>query len=134
GWTMEDYNFSYQRDIVPFPIYGNLVQFSARHGQIEASPRYFKDKLTPLQQRKGPFHIHRHLGQNVFEMRGAQVPRSAFTSSKPFVWSDSLFVHLLSDTLARSVELLQDLAIGADEQGHTFHYTRRYLRVLEMSD
>lgn len=132
GWTMEDYNFSYQRDIVPFPIYGNLVQFSARHGQIEASPRYFKDKLTPSQQRKGHFYIHRHLGQNVFEMRGAQVPRSAFTSSKPFVWSDSLFVHLLSDTLARSVELLQDLAIGADEQVHTFHSTSRDLLLREM--
>lgn len=130
GWAIEDYNFSYQRDIVPFPIYGNLVRFTAQNGAIVANPNYFEQTLKDLQQRKGNLYIQRYIGENVFELRGSRIP-NFFTTMKPFVWTDSLFVSLLADTLARPVQLVQELHL-ADEHVQTFYSTDRNLVLREM--
>lgn len=132
GWAIEDYNFSYQRDITPFPIYANLVHFKVQQGQIIATPSFFSASIKPLQKRKANFHIQRHLGQNVFELRGNQIPRNSFRTVKPFIWTDSLFVNLLSDTLQRSVQLVQDIDIRADEEVKTYYSTNRDLVLREM--
>ena len=51
---------------------------------------------------------------------------------KPFVWSDSLAVTLLTDTLGRSVQLLPEFDFLPDEQLHTLYSTDRNLVLREM--
>ena len=109
GWAIEDYQYDYQTDVVPFPIYGNLVHFTAEGGQIKAMPDYFDRTLT---QRKVPrryFSISRQIGDNVFEFSNTNIPRS-YSTYKPFVWSDTLVVRLLADTLDREVTFLPEYA------------------------
>lgn len=105
GWAMEDYNYAYQAEVVPFPIYGNLVRFASDKGGLSAFPPYFDKTIAPLRKRTGDFFVKRHIGHNIFELFGNSVP-SRYRTEKPFVWSDTLFIELLADTLGRSVELV----------------------------
>ncbi|NGF57757.1 peptidase S13 [Parapedobacter sp. SGR-10] len=105
GWAIEDYKYDYQTDIVPFPIYGNLVYFRSDEGRIKAMPSYFEHALAMRKFSTRHFAIDRQIGSNVFELSNANIPKS-YRTRKPFLWSDSLFVQLLSDTLGREVVLL----------------------------
>lgn len=107
GWAIEDYNYYYQADIVPFPIYGNLVRFAAEEGALRAYPNYFEQTIADHHKTKKTFSIQRQIGANVFEWRGNGIPKR-YTTYKPFVWSDSLFTKLLADTLHLPVNTLKD--------------------------
>lgn len=105
GWAIEDYAYDYQPEVATFPIYGNLVRFKAKGKGVIAVPAYF-DRMIGISKRSGKyFTVKRALNSNQFEMTNLNVP-SGYRSSKPFIWSDSLFVQLLQDTLHREVETL----------------------------
>lgn len=105
GWSIEDYAYDYQPEIAVFPIYGNLVRFRASGKDIIASPKLFNQKLAVREKYARYFNIVRDINSNTFELTNLN-PSASYRSSKPFHWSDSLFVDLLSDTLSTKVELL----------------------------
>ncbi len=105
GWSIEDYKYDYQTDIVPFPIYGNLVYFTSDGNHIKAMPGYFEHSLAVRKFPSRYFAVSRQMGNNVFEVSNMDIPKS-YRTRKPFIWSDSLFTRLLSDTLSREVILL----------------------------
>lgn len=115
GWAIEDYAYNYQPEVATFPIYGNLVRFEADGKDIHATPRYFESMIGVNDHSSKYFAIKRALNSNKFDMTNWNVP-AGYRSSKPFVWSDSLFVELLQDTLHREVKTLINYAKPTDVQ------------------
>lgn len=107
GWSIEDYQEDYQPDIAPFPIYGNLVSFAAGIDKIKTIPSYFDSHLCYKQQKDSNFTITRKHHSNTFDISNNPIPKN-YKNSKPFIWSDSLFVTLLQDTLNKKVNLLSN--------------------------
>lgn len=103
GWSIEDYAFDYQPEISTFPIYGNLVRFKSRGNGVVASPKYFDRMLGLSESYNKAFTVKRQLNSNQFNLTNLNVP-SGYSTSKPFIWSDSLLVALLQDTLRRQVQ------------------------------
>lgn len=113
GWSIEDYQEDYQPDIAPFPIYGNLVKISGNGSGLVATPSYF-DKLIGIREK--PHHrfwVSREMHSNHFEMSNLRVPKN-YNTHKPFIWSDSLVVRLLQDTLKKDIGMLKDYARPED--------------------
>lgn len=100
GWGVEDYDYYYQPEVTPFPIYGNVARFSVLGNAIEAQPSFFT-QFVEWENEGNRISMNRDFRENKFIMKGSSSKKHNFT--KPFVYSDSLFVTLLSDTLKREV-------------------------------
>lgn len=113
GWSVEDYQEDFQPDIATFPIYGNVVSFYEEHNKLRTIPAYFEQYVKHKATQNGKFTVNRDFHTNIFEQKGQQVPKN-YKISKPFIWSDSLLVTLLQDTLHKKVNLLLDYSKPKD--------------------
>lgn len=127
GWAWDDYNYAYQVDKSPFPIYGNIVRFERDEkeqasDEFEVTPSYFKPQLqlnTTFANRSPYFK--RAIHNNIFEYNQSALTDSAYIIEKPYRTSTDLVVELLADTLQRKVtaftldpaNLLQPKTLGA---------------------
>lgn len=107
GWAMEDFEAYYQPEISTFPIYGNVVTFRQKgYNHLNTSPTSFQKDLDFLPEpNAGDFELSRSFRGNSFWMSKRPVPND-YVNEVPFIYSDSLFVKLLSDTLGKKVGLL----------------------------
>lgn len=126
GWSMEDYEFYYQPEITPFPIYGNVVQFRERGKKLRMFPSYFESQAQLLADTVTKYRIHRPLVNNHFEVNTFPLPAN-YINEKPFKTSDSLLVRLLQDTLQKTVGLI-DEPLPADAKVYYSTPTREVLR------
>ena len=129
GWSIEDYQEYYQPEIAPFPIYGNIVKLQSNGNGLVAIPSYFDKKIDIRERMHRRFWVSRNLNNNQFEMSNLNVPKN-FSTSKPFIWSDSLVVRLLQDTLKREVGILTNYDRPADLK--TLYSTSRNVVLREM--
>lgn len=113
GWSIEDYEEYYQPDIAPFPIYGNLVRLSAKDSGLVAMPSYFDRHIHIREKKARRFWVSRKFKSNDFIMSNLNIPKH-YSTEKPFIWTDSLAVVLLRDTLKRDVEILRDYPRPSD--------------------
>lgn len=113
GWSIEDFQEYYQPDIAPFPIYGNIVRFSVKEGNVKVFPHYFSKYLRRNNRFDKDFQILRSQYSNDFEYQLRDFSK-VYSTSKPFIWSDSLFVELLQDTLNKDVHLMPAFAKPSD--------------------
>lgn len=105
GWSIEDYEFYYQPELFPFPIYGNVVQFREVDGKLKLFPSYFERDVKQLADTTTRYRIHRALENNRYEINELPLPKN-YVNEKPFRPSDSLLVLLLQDTLKKDVGLV----------------------------
>ncbi len=105
GWSIEDYEFYYQPELFPFPIYGNVVQFREVDGKLKLFPFYFERDVKQLADTTTRYRIHRALENNRYEINELPLPKN-YVNEKPFRPSDSLLVLLLQDTLKKDVGLV----------------------------
>ena len=102
GWSIEDYDFYYQPEVSAFPIYGNVVHFELNRGSVQIRPIYFRERIEWAPSSKAT-RISRSLRRNKYKISGKM--SNNYQTDKPFIYSDSLFVKLLADTLQREVNL-----------------------------
>ncbi|MFD1770208.1 D-alanyl-D-alanine carboxypeptidase/D-alanyl-D-alanine-endopeptidase [Sphingobacterium suaedae] len=102
GWAIEDYDEYYQPELSGFPIYGNVVTFRERNGQLECSPSYFQQAVETVYNGEGKFTLTRVFDRNWFTKSANRPPRH-YVNEKPFRYSEELFVQLLQDTLRKNV-------------------------------
>lgn len=108
GWSIEDYQEYYQPDIATFPIYGNVVRIDVDSiNGVKAIPSYFNQSFSKKEQIQPSFSVVRKQNANIFEYPSNVISRS-LSIEKPFIWSDSLFVSLLQDTLGVSINTLYE--------------------------
>lgn len=111
GWAWDDYNYYFQAERSPFPIYGNIIRFKHELDQpfVEVFPDYFGDKiiLDPKLPNRRPI-FDRDWNSNIFRCNSRALGHIRYERIIPFHYSDQLLAQLLSDTLDREVELFED--------------------------
>ena len=107
GWAWGDYNYDYQVERTPFPIYGNRARVR-KVGETFVSPLgIFQYSLSNPAITKERPEIVRDIGNNnVKYTPGKKVFPTEW--NMPFHYSDELLVKLLSDTLKREVRLISN--------------------------
>ncbi|QDA61173.1 D-alanyl-D-alanine carboxypeptidase/D-alanyl-D-alanine-endopeptidase [Hymenobacter jejuensis] len=103
GWTWDDYNYYYQPERGPFPIYGHTVRFYAKAGQAKPriAPRDFAASVEPAPP---GYRSSDHVRRAVLENRFFVLPFTKnWIDETPFRTSPELLLKLLQDTLHRSV-------------------------------
>ncbi|MEL6943625.1 MAG: D-alanyl-D-alanine carboxypeptidase, partial [Bacteroidota bacterium] len=111
NWAWDDYNYAYQCERTPFPIYGNHVTFSHEKDALtfRAIPSHFQDKVTIDEDLDNRYpRFVRNLDQNEFQCNYAALTGNEYERFVPFRYADELFVKLLADTLKREVQLYDD--------------------------
>ncbi|SHK95701.1 D-alanyl-D-alanine carboxypeptidase/D-alanyl-D-alanine-endopeptidase [Hymenobacter psychrotolerans] len=105
GWTWDDYNYYYQPERGPFPIYGHTVRFYGQAGQPlpRVAPRFFRP-LTEAVAAGTPNPTNDHIRRPELENRFFAYPGTAkWVDETPFRTSPALLQQLLQDTLRRPV-------------------------------
>ncbi|HEX8428254.1 D-alanyl-D-alanine carboxypeptidase/D-alanyl-D-alanine-endopeptidase [Hymenobacter sp.] len=105
GWTWDDYNYYFQPERGPFPIYGHTVRFYATAGKPRPRiyPRFFRALTEPVLAGT-PNPADDHVRRPELENRFAFFPITKnWVDETPFRTSPALLRQLLQDTLHRPV-------------------------------
>jgi len=98
GWAWNDYSEDYMAERSQFPIYGNVVSFSGKAGDIKVTPNYFS---SHIEQYSTPKSLLSRVERSQFsnEFKTFSYGNSVRTIQVPFITSDTLNFKLLIDTL-----------------------------------
>jgi len=105
GWSWDDYPYYYSAEKAVFPIYGNMLQIKkdTLRAALDVTPSYFENYLSIVHEEDlENSEIIRKEFENDFRLLFSD-GRSITDQEIPFIYSDELFVKLLSDTLDRKV-------------------------------
>lgn len=101
GWAWDDYNYYYQAEISPIPVYGNVLRAKLENNQIKLSPSYFEPSLKDTLN--GSRTIVRKQWTNEFDYDSKVSRQPNFNQEIPFKTSISLTAKLLSQAINKPV-------------------------------
>ena len=142
GWSWDDYNSYYSAEKSPFPIYGNMVQFTFENiefnrikkngGQYKITPKVFQKRINEQsgENRSGLFR--ERIG-NQFEYF-PQADTTTYDILKPFHYTPELITEMLSDTLGKPVEYIELEKPSDSEVLYSVPADTAYKRMLQPSD
>lgn len=120
GWSWSDYQYYYQTEKTPLPMYGNTATFEmesielqqvarTEDGSLAVAPKYFRSFIRESNQRdeEDPI-LFRELEGNNFEYK-PEADTITYARDKPYHYTPQLITELLSDTLDKSVAYLPDI-------------------------
>ncbi len=106
GWSWADFQYAYQAERSPFPMYGNLVRFKRDSTQnaLQVFPEYFRNRLDydPEIDNRRP-RIMRKQHENDYTYNLAALMGMDFEVYKTFTISPELTSRLLEGELNRPV-------------------------------
>ncbi|TGE10469.1 D-alanyl-D-alanine carboxypeptidase/D-alanyl-D-alanine-endopeptidase [Hymenobacter fodinae] len=105
GWTWDDYNYYFQPERGPLPVYGHTVRFYGKAGQPlpRVYPKFFRP-LTEAASAQLPNPTDDHVRRAVLENRFTVFPSAKnWVDETPFRTSQTLLLQLLQDTLRRPI-------------------------------
>ena len=106
GWSWNDYSESYMAERSAFPIYGNVVRFSAPVSALKVEPAYFARYTAPDSAQapnRYPSNVQRTLADNQFVVQ-ARAEKESSVEAPFYTQNSALVTTLLSDTLHKTVE------------------------------
>jgi len=139
GWSWRDYNYYYQVEKSPFPLYGNMVFFERKRIRdgFEVMPPYFKRHIAfnPGMDKDRP-DIRRQEYANIFEYNAPAMTGMPFERARPYRYEPAVVAALLSDTLHRPVRVLglQQLPPNYAQTLQTPLPDTLYRRLMQQSD
>lgn len=108
GWAWGDYNSYYSAERSSFPVYGNLMTLTdSVNNQLNVSPNLFRDSVRFIKSNEPGKKAIRFPQSNRVEFFFDTTSQS-LTKEIPFHASPKLISQLLSDTLNRSVKLIDE--------------------------
>ena len=113
GWSWDDYNDDYSKELTPLSIYGNAIKVTLYpNGDWSVNPKEFRDSII-VKGYSDKFRIKRKKKRNLFEM-WLQNSSDTLTKEIPFITSPQLSLKLLSDSLKKEVTLIHS-GFGSDK-------------------
>lgn len=103
GWAWDDYNYNFQVERTPFPIYGNRALVKKVGETFVSRPGIFQYSLSNVTKERP--EIVRDVGSNGVKYISGRKGRP-IEWSMPFRYSDELLAQLLTDTLKREVKII----------------------------
>lgn len=138
GWMWSDFPYAYQAEKSPFPIYGNVAHFYQNDTTqgIEVQPAILRSRLRQGHTLDPDDHIGRAELDNVFTFNDLAKGGGKFDNHVPFHCSPAFFAELLSDTLRRTVSVLEPgfLPPANAQVIFSLHADDLYLRMMQESD
>lgn len=135
GWMWDDYPYSFQAEKSPFPIYGNVVEFRKENqsSNLEIIPKYFQQSITEVSAGSSAKRVEK---ANEFLVNKNAMTRLPYERKVPFIYSDSLFLKLLSSEIGKQVELLDDydLPFSDCQKIYATHTDSLYQKLMQDSD
>lgn len=118
GWAWDDYNYYYQTEKSPLPIYGNVARFKVQEIELRqvastdsglaVSPPFFREYVKKIEgQHPGDPLLFREINGNKIEYK-PKADTTTETVDKPFHYTPELITEMLSDTLQKQVRYLED--------------------------
>jgi D-alanyl-D-alanine carboxypeptidase/D-alanyl-D-alanine-endopeptidase (penicillin-binding protein 4) len=105
GWSWDDYNDEYSKELTPLSVYGNAVKVTLYpNGEWIVNPKQFRDSIEVLGY-GDRFKLKRKEKENRFEMWLTN-SKDTLTKEVPFITSTALSLKLLSDSLKKDVTLI----------------------------
>ena len=105
GWAWDDYMYSFQPEKSPFPMYGNMVHFSGKKDSaLVVNPGYFSALLqdVPAETEEENYFTRDPHTNTISYHLGTDEP---IEEAVPFRATNEVLEQLLSDTLARNVQV-----------------------------
>ena len=124
GWSWGDYQYYYQPEISPFPMYGNVVSVFNSKG-VHVSPSYFKDSVISTS-----FTKQRDLDRNLFYFGKS----SRDTTEIPYKTDSTLTRLLLEDILGKNVRITDQTPSGKKNILYGISSDTLYRRMMHESD
>ena len=108
SWAWDDYNYYFQPERGPLPVYGHTVRFYYQPGRpLRLVPRYFGPATSPAPPGYVPPDPTDHVRRAPTENRFLVLPAAkSWVDETPFRVSPELTARLLQDTLRRPVGLV----------------------------
>ncbi len=133
GWAWDDFNSYYSAERTPFPIYGNLVNFTFKSGEEKpkVNPAIFSDSLIVTESKRP--RIRRELRSNTFLFQNSERENN-FSQNVPFHYSTEMAAALLSDTLKKPVFIKNSPKMEFSEKLYSIPVDSMYKRMMEVSD
>ena len=117
GWAWEDYQYAYQVERTPFPIYGNRFHVRKEGNNFIPNPPVFRTGIVRAPRPQEKHDLVRGPDSNSLRY----VPGTRDSSSEweiPFHYSDPFLTFLLGDTLKKEVT---PVTIPFDHQASTLY-------------
>lgn len=120
GWSWNGYNYPYQTEKSPLPIYGNTATFKMEtielkqvattdDGSLDVSPTFFRSYIQTTDQREDDdLILFREINGNNFEYKPV-ADTSTYTVNKPYHYTPEIAIEMLSDTLEKSIAYLPNI-------------------------
>lgn len=146
GWSWDDYNYYFQTEKSPLPMYGNTATFEmesielrqvarTEQGSLNVSPRYFRSLIKNMTRREEDDPIlFRELDGNSFEYK-PEADTSTYTVDKPYHYTPEIATEMLADTLNKPVTYLPSIEKPDSTQVlYSITSDTAYKRMLQPSD
>ncbi len=124
GWAWEDYQYYFQPEKGPFPLYGNVTTIKAS-SPVKVTPSYFQDSVIRIN-----FSRNRELQKNTFYYG----PSRKETLEVPFKADTALTKKLLAKVLGKIVKIATKLPEGEKRIKYSVPVDSVYKRMMIESD
>jgi D-alanyl-D-alanine carboxypeptidase/D-alanyl-D-alanine-endopeptidase (penicillin-binding protein 4) len=114
GWSMDDFDAGYAPERSRLPIYGNVVSFTGNSALLRHCPEKHIDANYHIGEKS---IVRRALHSNQFELF-INPKDEEIDLSSPFIVSNKLLTHFLSDTLHKKV--ISEIADSTYQRNHPF--------------
>jgi len=124
GWSWGDYEYYYQPERSPFPLYGNVVTLH-NTDVLNVTPSYFLDKVVPIN-----YTLQRELEKNVFYFGKSRKD----TVEIPYKTDSTLTRTLLEDVLGKKIRITDRMPSGEKKILYGLPSDSLYRRMMHESD
>lgn len=141
GWSWSDYQYYYQTEKSPLPVYGNVVRFTVEEIEqrkiaeadegLAVYPPYFQTFLEKGEE--GSDFLHRGMTDNRFSYN-PEYDTTSYTIEKPFHYTPELITELLSDTLGKEVAYIDTERPESPQTFYSIGADTAFKRMLQPSD
>ncbi len=124
GWMWDDYPYYFQPELAGLPIHGNFIQIKGakKSSNFNITPIYFTTKIKGNPDAGGSTaRFYRQEKQNLIDYNQRPIGQQDLDKKLPFIYSDSLAIQILQDSLNRPVQLLPDF--GPSTTDHSIIYS-----------